>query len=245
MRFETLNAGSFLVRRLQYAEQVTAIQDEGDILLLKLKTGEQVMIFLVENPLSLLDLQYHLRVNTEGGIHSLFIFQAALMLPDHNTNYVPDDWMAALISAQHDTIYAYEGAGRDAFFFPVYFRGKGHERQIRYGDIVNYASIQTESVHTLHPYLAGNWLTAGFGGGGRQHRTHRQTDYGDHTPLALYYELLGISETAEADAVKQAYRTLARQYHPDLNRSREAHLRMKQINDAYQRIVAHLQRNDG
>jgi hypothetical protein len=240
MRYETFSAGSFLVRRLQYADQVATLQDDGDVILLTLKTAQQVMIFLVEAPMSLRDVPYHLRVNTENRIHTLFIFQAMMLLPDHNTDYPPDDWMAVLLSAQHDTIYGYEAAGRDAFFFPVYFRGTGVRRQIRYGDIVNYAAIRCESVHTLHPYLAGDWLLAGFESGGRQHRTQKQAIYSDQTPLAYYYELLGLSETTDADVIKKAYRTLARQYHPDLNSSREALLRMKQINDAYQRILARL-----
>jgi len=44
------------------------------------------------------------------------------------------------------------------------------------------------------------------------------------------YQILGISSTATTAQVKQAYRKLARQYHPDLNKDPRAIERMKDIN---------------
>lgn len=37
MRYEMLNAGSYLVWRLQYADMVTLVQDEGDVAHLRMK----------------------------------------------------------------------------------------------------------------------------------------------------------------------------------------------------------------
>ena len=48
-----------------------------------------------------------------------------------------------------------------------------------------------------------------------------------------YYEVLGIPRTADAAEIQQAFRTLARRYHPDVNRDPAAEERFKQINDAY------------
>lgn len=50
-----------------------------------------------------------------------------------------------------------------------------------------------------------------------------------------YYETLGVSRDANQEAVKRAYRRLARAHHPDVNSGdREAEARFKEINEAYQ-----------
>ncbi|MER7673638.1 DnaJ C-terminal domain-containing protein [Kitasatospora sp. NPDC096128] len=48
-----------------------------------------------------------------------------------------------------------------------------------------------------------------------------------------YYEVLGVPRTADAADIQQAFRTLARRYHPDVNRDPAAEERFKQINEAY------------
>jgi len=48
-----------------------------------------------------------------------------------------------------------------------------------------------------------------------------------------YYKVLGIDKSATADAIKKAYRKLARKYHPDLNpNDKEAELNFKKVNEA-------------
>ena len=47
-----------------------------------------------------------------------------------------------------------------------------------------------------------------------------------------YYAVLGVPRDASADDVKKAYRKLARQYHPDVNKSAGAEARFKEINEA-------------
>jgi molecular chaperone DnaJ len=48
-----------------------------------------------------------------------------------------------------------------------------------------------------------------------------------------YYEILGVSRNASQDELKQAFRRLARQYHPDVNNSPDAEERFKELNEAY------------
>jgi len=50
-----------------------------------------------------------------------------------------------------------------------------------------------------------------------------------------YYKILGVTEFDNTDCIKQAYRKLARKYHPDVSGdSAEALLRFKEINEAYE-----------
>ncbi|OGD85407.1 hypothetical protein A2164_00290 [Candidatus Curtissbacteria bacterium RBG_13_35_7] len=49
-----------------------------------------------------------------------------------------------------------------------------------------------------------------------------------------YYQTLGISKNATDSDIKRAYRTKARQHHPDVDRSPDAEKKFKEINEAYQ-----------
>ncbi|MBI2031494.1 MAG: J domain-containing protein [Candidatus Levybacteria bacterium] len=49
-----------------------------------------------------------------------------------------------------------------------------------------------------------------------------------------YYKILGISKNATGDEIKKAYRKLALAYHPDRNKSKEAHEKFKEITQAYE-----------
>lgn len=49
-----------------------------------------------------------------------------------------------------------------------------------------------------------------------------------------YYETLGVSRDADKEDIKQAYRRLARRYHPDVNKEEGAEERFKEINRAYE-----------
>ena len=48
------------------------------------------------------------------------------------------------------------------------------------------------------------------------------------------YETLGVAKGASNDEIKKAYRKLAKEYHPDINKSPEAEEKFKEINAAYE-----------
>jgi molecular chaperone DnaJ len=48
-----------------------------------------------------------------------------------------------------------------------------------------------------------------------------------------YYEVLGVPRSADKQQIKSAFRRLAREYHPDVNKNHDAEERFKEINEAY------------
>ena len=49
-----------------------------------------------------------------------------------------------------------------------------------------------------------------------------------------YYDILGVKRDATEAEIKSAYRKLARKYHPDVNKTKEAESKFKDINEAYE-----------
>lgn len=49
-----------------------------------------------------------------------------------------------------------------------------------------------------------------------------------------YYKILGVDRKASQDEIKKAYRRLAKQYHPDVNKTAEAEEKFKSIGEAYE-----------
>ena len=48
-----------------------------------------------------------------------------------------------------------------------------------------------------------------------------------------YYKILGLSKNASDDDIKKQYRRLARKYHPDVSKLKNAEERFKEVNEAY------------
>lgn len=49
-----------------------------------------------------------------------------------------------------------------------------------------------------------------------------------------YYEVLGIGRDASEEEIRKAYRKLARQYHPDVNKEPDAEQKFKEVKEAYE-----------
>jgi curved DNA-binding protein len=49
-----------------------------------------------------------------------------------------------------------------------------------------------------------------------------------------YYKIMGVARSASKEDIKRAFRRLARKYHPDVSKERNAEERFKQVNEAYE-----------
>jgi curved DNA-binding protein len=54
--------------------------------------------------------------------------------------------------------------------------------------------------------------------------------------IKKYYEILGVEKNATADQIKKQYRILARKYHPDVSKEKDAEEKFKKVKEAYEEL---------
>ena len=55
--------------------------------------------------------------------------------------------------------------------------------------------------------------------------------------MSDYYEILGVDKNASKDEIKSAFRKMARQWHPDVNKAPEAEAKFKELGKAYDTLM--------
>ena len=51
-----------------------------------------------------------------------------------------------------------------------------------------------------------------------------------------YYGILGVKREASGDEIKTAYRRLARKFHPDVSKEKDAEEKFKEVSEAYETL---------
>ncbi len=245
VRFATYRASAYLVWQLKHAG-ATVLDDGGDIILLRLASGERVSIHLIESVVPDYEIKSILADNQANGIYTLFILWAEMLLPPEGHLVEVQKWELPLLALWNDRIFAYETFGQEVFIFAVHYDREGMYRSIRYGETLNMRAMVAMTAEIGSTFLKGTWKVAGFLDKGQAHstnkhsyrtgETHRQPSAAPGTLMA-YYELLGIERVAEPEAIKTAYRRLARQFHPDVNKASDATAQMQALNEAYRKIM--------
>ncbi len=236
-RYETAYASAYTVNQLsEHGALERMIHNGGDIVLFETPRGQAVSLHFIESELPLYEIRATLHDNGKKDIHTLFLLWCDMMLPNHGQTYHAQDWMEALYTLYGGCIYAYDLIDAESFIFPVYFRGSTPVRLVEFGTTVRFRSLTCRTVRTSLAGLNDVWRVADFAGPqGTEHdpAAHVRAEAALHD----FYVLLGVRPGDDRETVKRAYRLLARRYHPDLNRSPEAHEHMQRLNQAYQAIL--------
>src|ERR1700723_1275718 len=62
----------------------------------------------------------------------------------------------------------------------------------------------------------------------------RRVDWAGAVEFKDYYKVMGVARDATETQIKQAYRKLARKYHPDVSKEKDAEERFKEVGEAYE-----------
>lgn len=248
MRFTLYAANAHLINELYAVGAISEVLHNGfDIVLARLPDGEQVAFHFMERDIDVGLIQQILDENSAKQIYTLFILWGAMLLPNNGELYPPYDWMLALLNLYEDRIYGFDAEGPQAWIFPVHFhpQDQGIHRRIEYGEVVNFAHLRAETIIADGHNLRGRCRIAHF----EVPRTSAHYDHTDESQSRsrsesgfIYttresFRILGISADADLETVRKAYRSLAREFHPDVNPDAEANQQMQAINLAYARIM--------
>jgi hypothetical protein len=240
IRYETAYASAYLVEALKASGALAQMKHNGiDIVLFETPSGEAVSAHFIDSAIPLYEIRSILEENAAKSRYTLFLLWADMMLPQDGQRYVADDWMEAFYTLYRDTIYAYEIIDGEPYIFPVYFRGVGLTRVAEFGSTVPFRNLTCRKVKTHLAGLQGEWWVADFGGTrGTAHDP--KTEARQMSELESYYLLLGVEPGEGREAIKRAYRLLARRLHPDLNGDADAHEQMQRLNHAYLKLMESL-----
>lgn len=224
---------------------------EERFVMVKLAGGETVVIFLLDRDVPVGILKKAMRDNTTRGIHTLFVLWAG-RLPADGDMVELSAGVNALRTLYHDKVYAYEVVENKVAIFPVQLRAQDRslKRHIIYEPAVRMDGLACQHIETAFP-MQGFWATAGFYPKKHYEPNPTRQEYApppsNHRPdnstsnTRRHYIVLGVRIGAGEEEIRQAYRQLARQFHPDLNTSEDATKRMQEINQAYRELMRHFE----
>ena len=259
MRLDTYAFRRHLIEDLESpASGAQIVLDDCDVIRLRLRHGDRVEIHLIEREVDLEEILMIFAQNQslEEPVHTLYVMWCDMTLPDSGDSFEPDDWLLALHAIFNNKIYAYKVYGDESFIYPIFLEYQTkRKRRVIYGEPIRVQDLNGKSNRVYQEWLQGEYMIADFNDpplygyaqdqadpNTQQSRSKRTQDL---PPVVLpdllpHYEVLQLNFDADHTHLKQAYRRMARQFHPDVNRTADAHHQMQRINEAYSRVLDYL-----
>ena len=218
--------------------------------------NSRLYIYIVERAPKTRTIRAILKQNTSASIGTLFLVAADLLPGDGYCGRL-QEWQDNLRSLHLGAVYAFERADEGARLLQINFDETAQRNQFI---VWHTRDFPCDAVSTrrrdIQSGLRGSWIIGDIASPrfkrrideerARQ-RFHYQTrrrldvDSAGGEPINAAYLALEIEVGAGQDAVKEAFRKLAREYHPDVSAhdKGEAERRFKEVQSAYQRIKSH------
>lgn len=203
-----------------------------------------VLLYLWNSPHSISQMASILTRNSKAGLHSLWVISESLIL-----SAAHDPFLSFLYAVTGNKIYAYKVVEDKIYILPTYFYWHKHTCHHQFGLPVEISKLKFRNIERIfrgEPLL---WKVASFEAHQTPQREHERFSFhrnyryqhrsSTKAPRALeaYYRILGVDIYADEEQIRQAYRRLARLYHPDLNASSNAKTRMQLLNEAYKHLM--------
>lgn len=231
---------------------LTARAHEPDIVV-ETWMNSRLHIYLIAKAPKPRQIKSILKQNTSGGIGTLFLVDAALLPGDGYCGRLRD-WQDDLRVMTLGAIYAYR-QGKDGLRLIQINLDESPQR----GEFIVWhssdfpcdaVSVRRREYQTN---IRGSWFVGDIASPQfkrriseervrqRFHYRTRGSQPGDGEPINAAYLALEIEVGAGQDVVKEAFRKLAREYHPDVSAhdKPEAERRFKEVKRAYDRIRTH------
>jgi len=239
-----------------YAPSALASRNHEPDIVVETWMNSRLYVYIVEAAPKPRQIKAVLKQNTSASIGSLFLVDAALLPADGYCGRLRG-WQDDLRVMNMGAIYAFTNAEKGLRLIQVNMDESTQRGQFivwHTGDFpFDAVSVRRREYQTN---IRGSWYIGDIASANfkrrlseeraRQrfhYRTKRTQPLNDASPeqISAAYLALEIEVGAGQEAVKEAFRSLARKYHPDVSEHEkdEAEKRFKEVKSAYDRIKTH------
>ena len=234
-------------------EKTSIFQNHDADFIVETWMNTRLYVYIIDKEMKSRTIKNTLKQNTSVSIGTLFVINQMLLPADGETAKLKD-WQDDLRVLNGGAIYAYGLVDEELNITQVNFTETMHRNVFNCWHTTDFP-LDTVSVRRrdFNSNIKGTWYIGDIASpqfkrrinkeraSQRFHYRTKRTQPVDDTPpdqLQAAYLALQIEVSAGQDVVKEAFRKMAREYHPDVTEhdKQEAEQRFKEIKSAYDRI---------